>query len=739
MSTNARKNRKKKKRNINNKGNNNTVNKLNVNKNTTITTKNNSHTAKKSSSMAVSGSKKSIASTKNTLMCKRIMNIVLFPVMILYMEILYHIATFGKISVDILHVIFVALGTGCVIKLITSLWSRKVNRIVAYITTSLITILFLSHYIFYAIFKTCLDYAVIDDGGANAITTFSNILMEDIAKNIVVFILFLLPITTLIVLDRKFKLLDKEEKKTTIYVAVAMVAAYLISIGALWLGGTGNGTAHSLYFKEWIKDASYNRLGVISSSVLNIKVMIFGNYEEEIDLENGSMEMPTIIIDKEETTTGNNESAGNGNEEETTKEPVKEPEFIEKPNALDIDFSSISSSNEDLKWLNQYMSAATPTNTNKYTGMFKDYNLILLCAESFSPLAVDKEVTPTLYKLVNTGFVFNNYYDAAFNGTTDGEYMVCTGLMPNGGGTGSFQNTIGNNMAMCFGNMFGKLGYETNAYHNHSYDYYKRHITHTNMGYTFKGLNGGLNVKPTWPESDLEMIELTMDEYMDAEKFHTYYMTVSGHLNYNLTSGNFIARKNKEYVTHLPYSEPVQAYIACNVELDKALECLIKNLEEKGIADKTVIALACDHYPYALKEEMIDMIGSEEEALEWFEIYKSNLIIWSASMKEPVYVDKVCAAIDILPTLANLFGLEYDSRLYAGRDILSSEPGLVIYSDKSFRTDYMIYNNSTGRKKMLKDVELPDGYFESVRSIVAARYRASGKILTTDYYSHIFK
>ena len=35
-----------------------------------------------------------------------------------------------------------------------------------------------------------------------------------------------------------------------------------------------------------------------------------------------------------------------------------------------------------------------------------------------------------------------------------------------------------------------------------------------------------------WPNSDLEMIDVTVDDYINNDKFLAYYMTVSGHLNY---------------------------------------------------------------------------------------------------------------------------------------------------------------------------------------------------------------
>ena len=119
------------------------------------------------------------------------------------------------------------------------------------------------------------------------------------------------------------------------------------------------------------------------------------------------------------------------------------------------------------------------------------------------------------------------------------------------------------------------------------------------MGYEYKGLGNGLNVKETWPESDFEMMELTVPEYINSEPFHAYYMTVSGHMQYSFT-GNYIARKNMDFVKDLAYSDQAKAYLATQIELDRALEYLMNELEEAGVADRTLIALSADHYPYGL-------------------------------------------------------------------------------------------------------------------------------------------
>lgn len=69
-----------------------------------------------------------------------------------------------------------------------------------------------------------------------------------------------------------------------------------------------------------------------------------------------------------------------------------------------------------------------------------------------------------------------------------------------------------------------------------------------------------------------------------------------------------------------------------------------------------------------------------------YNLYKNTLIMWTGSMTEPVQVDKVCCQVDILPTISNLLGLEYDSRMLSGTDILSDSTPLVAFNSGSWLT-----------------------------------------------------
>jgi len=260
------------------------------------------------------------------------------------------------------------------------------------------------------------------------------------------------------------------------------------------------------------------------------------------------------------------------------------------------------------------------------------------------------------------------------------------------------------------------------------------------MGYVYKGVgNGPVLPGKRRPNSDLEMMEATIDEYMYDQPFHAYYMTVSGHLEYNFL-GNAMAIRNKAAVADLTLSDPCKAYIACNIELDKALAYTLERLNAAGIAEKTVIVLSADHHPYGLPgqdgiEGVSEFLGRPVE--KTFELYKNHLVIYVQGM-EPVVIDQPCSSVDIIPTISNLLGLEFDSRLLMGRDILSDSDPLVIFKDRSFITDKGYYKR--GEEFVPNPgVEVADDYRRLISSAIDAKFTASARMLDLDYYRKVFR
>lgn len=435
--------------------------------------------------------------------------------------------------------------------------------------------------------------------------------------------------------------------------------------------------------------------------------------------------------------------------EEKDDEKRQEKYSADKYNIMDIDFDSLiaEDTNQEFSVLDTYFSAQTPTEKNEMTGKYADYNVIQITAEAFSPYAIDEKLTPTLYKMKQNGISFGNYYAPLWGvSTSDGEYVNCTGLLPKSGVWSMYLSGT-NYLPFCLGNQFKKLSVDTRyAFHNHSYVFYHRDVSHTNMGYEYIANGNGLEKYLTaqMPESDLEMINATVPMYLKSGRFCTYYMTVSGHLSYTFEN-NAMASKNRAAVQKLPYSDTIKAYLACNIEFDRAMGKLLSDLEESGKADKTLIVIAPDHYPYGLEDDAMDdkyhyineLAGHNVETN--FELYKSELIIYSPSMTEGRKVDKFCSSLDILPTVSNMLGLEYDSRLLMGKDVFSNSSELVIFADRSFITDKGMYNANT-------EEFIPSGnfdgdlqaYLDKTNAVVKNKFKISMLMLENDYYAHAF-
>ncbi len=681
-----------------------------------------------------------------------------FTLLITYLELLYRLYIFGNMNFDYFFAFVFALSGGAALYIFIGLFPIRKVRAASSVITFLAGLVYGTQLVYYRIFQTPLS--LISITGAGDALKFVDIILEAIWKNIIAILLLFVPFILLLIFK---KILVFKERSFIEWSYVLLFCVISFSSAIVCVASTGDEpiSQYNLYFHETSPELSINKLGVMTTMRLDLEKLVFGEVKSEIEdelMDSSSENTPGLpegtgpsnndASSEQGGSTGSNKpgtptqipgdsgEAGKATDGDRPSEP-QEPAAPLKPyNVMDIDFKTLMASGEDnpLYTMHEYFSSVEPTATNQYTGMFKGCNLIMFTAEGFSPYVISPELTPTLYKMTNEGFVFNNFYNPVWwVSTSDGEYVACTGLIPKGG-VWSFYKSAENSMPFTMGNQLKKLGYITKAYHNHTYSYYRRDLSHPNMGYDYKGVGNGLAVKETWPESDLEMIEVTADEYIGQQPFHAYYMTVSGHMNYNF-GGNHMARKNKEYVEDLPYSDTSKAYIACNLELEFALSSLMEKLEAAGVAENTVIVLSPDHYPYGLEKKYLDELAGHEVEKN-FELYKSTLIIYKKGM-EPVIVDKTCASLDIIPTLSNLFGLDYDSRLLMGSDILSDSPALTIFSNRSWITDRARYNSTSGKVTFTDGTKQDKEYVSSVNRKVSDKFRYSKRILETDYYARI--
>ena len=648
---------------------------------------------------------------------------VYFALTFAYIELIFHHREFHNFSA--LFPVLFAIPAGILTGLICDLFPGKVARVLNYVFSVAVMVLFSVQIVYFHSFQSFMSLSLVGMGG-DVFTNFFKTIVLAIWECLIPILLIFLPLVVLFILHKLIPRNKKFHIGRTVLSSVACVVTYLLVILLLPLGGTGEHSAYANYHNNWVLDLSMEKLGMLTTTGMDLKYWALGDTLENTNKE---PDVPINITLPEQT-------EDTSYTEETVSTPENPYNVIE---GLDFAALAESESNSTVKQVLQYLDGLEPTKKNEYTGIFEGYNLILITAESFSKMGIDPNLTPTLYKLANSGFNFTNYWTMYPSNTTNGEYSNLTGLVPDISkpkSNGSFVFSLKNTMNMNIANFFNAQGVPSRAYHNHTGSYYKRQETHPNLGYEFKGKYeiGGLS---GWPESDLIMMEKTVGDYINDERFHTYYMTVSGHHNYRFGGYNSMVEKNKDYVENLDMDEAAKAYLATHIELDLALEYLIDQLQQAGKLANTVICLTTDHYPYGLTDSQYKGMLGHSIKYGGLERHESDLIIWNSQMPT-VTIDKPCCQVDVLPTLLNLFGFNYDSRLYSGTDILSDSFGLAMTTNQSFVTDKIIYNSRYEKiYKLDENWEMPEGYLDACIQLVKNRFSIASNILNHDFYAKL--
>ena len=645
------------------------------------------------------------------------------PVALIYHELLLHIfdRSIPFWDLSLVYIPLFSAAAGLLLSALVDMLPRKAAHVVTYVLCAAWTVLMCIEYCCKSYFKTYFSLSFVTHMTGQVVGDFFTTMMEIIFTRLPFILLSFLPLAALIVFRRRL-LPGKQLSGRVRLLALAGFAVCQIAGSALCYAGEYRAD----YTYNFVTDRAVPRFGLTASVRLEAQYALLG-----------VPEAPMVEV----------------------VEPEPEPTpVVYDYNKMDLDFEATSQlvGGQTLENIHKYFSSITASQKNEYTGMFAGKNLIQITAEAFSPYVISKELTPTLYKLTHEGFVFTNYYQPGWGqSTTGGEFAAMTGVIPTWINNNlSFYVSSKDYMPFALGNQFRALGYTTVAYHNNSYTYYNRHLTHPNLGYDYYGQGNGLNITgPGWPYSDLEMMELTAPAYIEdyvnnGKPFHAYYMSVSGHANWGW--GNAMSAKNREaaVAAYPNASQPVQGYIAANLELEHALTYLLEQLEAAGSAYDTVICLTADHYPYALVTDDVDyyqeLSGIPDSELD-ISRYRNTLIMWCGSMETPVTVDTPCSAIDIVPTLSNLFGLEYDSRLLSGRDVFAQNynasqastcmPLVILPTNRgnSWITAAGTYDAKTRTSTPNPGITVADNYVDTVAALVDAKFSYARLLIQYDY------
>lgn len=313
---------------------------------------------------------------------------------------------------------------------------------------------------------------------------------------------------------------------------------------------------------------------------------------------------------------------------------------------------------------------------NEYTGILKDKNVIYIMMESIDSWIIDEETMPTLYKLKNEGINFSNRYSPFFNGgqTINSEFSLNTGLYAI-----SDKDTIYDiddvDYNYSIANMLKKNGYSVNSFHANSGSFYNRNTFHKDLGY-----------ERHYSALDLQKANLLDDDknyYLDSnflgddylfnlmtkgDKFFSFFTTYSAHLEY--VESNKVFKDAKRIKKNKKWSDEEYIYRVLAHDTDLAIKKLINKLDSAGKLDDTVLVLVADHYVYGYSDT--EYVALKKDVInDNKELQNTPFIIWSKDV-ESMEVDSILDTADILPTMLNLLGIDYNPNMYMGTDVFSN-------------------------------------------------------------------
>lgn len=394
---------------------------------------------------------------------------------------------------------------------------------------------------------------------------------------------------------------------------------------------------------------------------------------------------------------------------------------------------------EELNMINNYLINSPIADYNEYTGLFAGKNLIMIMMESVNEIIINPELYPNFYKLYSEGIAFtNNYSPRNSCATGNNEFSALTGLY-------SIQNNCTANVyrdnlySTSLFNLFNEAGYKTLSMHDYTEAYYYRSIIHANMGSgAYYGVQDlGIpyyNEYRNWA-SDEDFMDVAMDITLDDldSPFMLWLTTVSSHQPYNVSSVE--GDKYLSITENTDYPMDLRRYMSKLKTLDNALGILMDRLSDAGILDDTVIVLFGDHYPYGLKDTTINQVLDYD--LDDYEREKTPLVIYNSEI-EHEEIDKYTSYVNLTPTIANLFNLEYDPRLYMGYDVFSDNYwDIVTFADGSWKNDLVYYNAATSEITYYEENSNTIDEIRAINESITNKMQISSLIIENDYYTYL--
>lgn len=318
-------------------------------------------------------------------------------------------------------------------------------------------------------------------------------------------------------------------------------------------------------------------------------------------------------------------------------------------------------------------------------GKAKGMNVIIIQMEAFQNFAINMSIggqviTPNLNALINESFYFPHFFQTIGQGnTSDAEFMSNTSIYPTG--VIAMSTGYGDREIPSMPRMLAKDNYVSNTFHINDVTFWDRNQLYPALGFTKYYDKPSFNNDKfnAFGASDMELYRVGLEELKELHDaktpFYAQFVTTSSHHPFKVP-------KNLQRIKVPKDLEGTQLgnYLIALNYTDYALGEFINDLKANGMWDDTVLVAYGDHFGLQPKDNdpawVSERLGiAYQERVSRFNI---PLFVRVPGVKGEIK-EQVGGQVDIVPTLANLLGINFEERGYTafGHDLLNVEHNVV--------------------------------------------------------------
>ena len=410
------------------------------------------------------------------------------------------------------------------------------------------------------------------------------------------------------------------------------------------------------------------------------------------------------------------------------------------------------------EFANYYTENKREESSNKYTNMFKGYNVIVMHMESFMSFLYNLkingvEVTPNFNKLVNEAMYFDNFYAQVSVGTSsDTEFTFNTSLMPAQSGTvfvSYYDRTY-----QSLEKILNEKNYYTFSMHGNKGSMWNRNKMHSSLGYRRFYSQADYNIDEvvglglsdhSWYQQSEAFIKEINDMVKSSKEYKNYMGTMIQLSNHTPFDDPIYQENGSEYfdVTYhtgkkdendeeIIYDyldgQMIGKYIQSVHYADKCLGEFLDYVRKHDEYNKTLFVFYGDHaaqlsrsqYGYFVNYdfETGELKEEGDEGYVDYDYYENEMfkrtpfVLWTKDKKITGRYSYPMGMIDALPTIGNMLGIKNPYAL--GHDIFEiKNNNTVVFANGNFLTNKLYYNNSKNESRIIGDTTtIDDDYIE---------------------------